>query len=357
MRLDRPGFKGYAPGRTGPKKPGERERTMANLADAPPLQAGAPVALRFTGRAGEYFRIWIVNVCLSVVTLGIYSPWAKVRRKRYFYGNTLLAGEAFDYLADPKAILKGRLIVGGALLVYSVASKTDVPGVPFLFGLAYLGLLPAIVIAAARFNALNSAHRGVRFGFHATYGETLGFLVLPVFLVPLSLGLLYPYYVFRRRAFFAGHSSYGTTPFAFESSAGRYYATYLKAALLFIAFVIGSVVTLGLGALPLYLLFAAYRDAAVARLNWSHTRLGELGFECRWTAWGLWKLYLVNTVGLVFTLGLAAPWVHVRTARYQLERISVGPADRLGEFVAASREGSKALGDEALGLLGFDVGL
>ena len=57
----------------------------------------AAVPLQFTGKAGEYFKIWIVNLCLSVLTLGIYSAWAKVRRKRYFYGSTLLAGSA---LAD-----------------------------------------------------------------------------------------------------------------------------------------------------------------------------------------------------------------------------------------------------------------
>ncbi|MCS6766168.1 MAG: DUF898 domain-containing protein, partial [Candidatus Protistobacter heckmanni] len=34
--------------------------------------------LRFTGSGAEYFRIWIVNLSLSVLTLGIYSAWAKV---------------------------------------------------------------------------------------------------------------------------------------------------------------------------------------------------------------------------------------------------------------------------------------
>ena len=72
---------------------------------------GGPVALQFTGTAGEYFRIWIVNLCLNVVTLGLYSPWAKVRRKRYFYGSTLLEGSAFEYTGNPVAILKGRLLV------------------------------------------------------------------------------------------------------------------------------------------------------------------------------------------------------------------------------------------------------
>ena len=56
-------------------------RLLAN-SSAAPQSAGSAVSLKFTGKAGEYFRIWIVNVCLSVVTLGIYSAWAKVRRKR-----------------------------------------------------------------------------------------------------------------------------------------------------------------------------------------------------------------------------------------------------------------------------------
>jgi len=64
----------------------------------------------FTGRAGEYFGIWIVNLLLSIVTLGIYSAWAKVRRKKYFYNNTLIDNVGFDYHASPIAILKGRII-------------------------------------------------------------------------------------------------------------------------------------------------------------------------------------------------------------------------------------------------------
>ena len=86
-------------------------------AGVPAQPGGDSIALEFTGRAGEYFRIWMVNVCLSVLTLGIYSAWAKVRRRRYFYGNTLLDGAALDYLADPRAILKGRLIVLAAWAV------------------------------------------------------------------------------------------------------------------------------------------------------------------------------------------------------------------------------------------------
>ena len=36
---------------------------------------------KFTGKASEYFGIWIVNLFLSLITLGIYSAWAKVLLK------------------------------------------------------------------------------------------------------------------------------------------------------------------------------------------------------------------------------------------------------------------------------------
>ena len=66
----------------------------------------------FTGTGREYFGIWIVNILLTILTLGIYSAWAKVRRTRYFYGNTRLAGASFDYHARPVQILIGRIVVG-----------------------------------------------------------------------------------------------------------------------------------------------------------------------------------------------------------------------------------------------------
>ena len=64
----------------------------------------------FRGNGGEYFKIWIVNVLLTLITLGIYSAWATVRNNRYFYSNTFVDDVSFDYLAKPLQILKGRII-------------------------------------------------------------------------------------------------------------------------------------------------------------------------------------------------------------------------------------------------------
>ena len=97
-------------------------------ASAPAASTGAPPTLeafRFNGSGGEYFRIWIVNLLLSVITLGIYSAWAKVRRLRYFYGNTHLAGDVFEYHGKPIQILKGRLVAFGIFVIYVLVSAVS----------------------------------------------------------------------------------------------------------------------------------------------------------------------------------------------------------------------------------------
>ena len=323
--------------------------------NVPAVPISRQMPLRFNGQAVEYFRIWIVNICLTIVTLGIYSAWAKVRRKRYFYANTLLDGSSFDYVAKPTAILKGRAIVFGAFVVYSIVKEIYPVAAQILLLVLFL-FIPAIVIRSLRFNAINSTFRNVRFGFSARLGETLRLLLIPAFLMLLTLGLIFPYYVYRKKKYFVEHSSYGKTPFSFSGTAGAYYSVYLKVLCYFLLFLIGSVITLGIGALPLYILFAAYRDGAVGRLSWANTSLGDIRFACRWKTGELFKLYFLNSLGILFTLGFLIPWAAVRMARYELGGISLAGGD-LGSFLANAVQQIDAPGEEADDFLGFEFGL
>src|SRR5450830_737831 len=87
------------------------------------LSSHSRLRIKFTGSGSEYFRIWIVNVLLMLVTLGLYFPWAKVRRLRYFSGNTLIDGEPLGFHGDPKKMFKGFALVGVLFALYSVAGK------------------------------------------------------------------------------------------------------------------------------------------------------------------------------------------------------------------------------------------
>ena len=66
-----------------------------------------------------------MNILLTILTLGIYSAWAKVRRNRYFYGNTRLLGSGFDYHAKPMQILIGRIIAFAILVAFNIVSQIN----------------------------------------------------------------------------------------------------------------------------------------------------------------------------------------------------------------------------------------
>jgi uncharacterized membrane protein YjgN (DUF898 family) len=89
---------------------------LTAMTDPAPVES-VKYSFSFTGRTGEYFRIWIVNLVLSILTLGIFSAWVRVRSERWFYGNTWVADAPFEYLANPLRILKGRAI---AVLIFGV---------------------------------------------------------------------------------------------------------------------------------------------------------------------------------------------------------------------------------------------
>ena len=313
--------------------------------------------IAFTGKAGEYFRIWIVNLLLTVLTLGIYSAWASVRRKQYFYGNTLLQGSAFAYLGKPLAILKGRAIAVAVLAaVYGLSQLLQFD----LFSIVFMLALPYVFVKAVGFNTVNSAYRNMRFGFDIGDGEfkkVFKSLILPALLVPLTLGIMYPHFVYKRRQLVVQSSAYGSTHFAFDGTTVLYRNNIYDVWFMFLLFVIGSVVTMGIGALPLYVLYTSYRDVKIGQLNWNHVSLGEMRLQCSWKKWELFRLRFVNALAIIFTLGLMTPWATIRSLRYQLQGLSIVNADGLDAFAGAAVGEVAALGQEAGELMGFDIGI
>lgn len=195
-----------------------------NQPGQPPLQA---MQFEFKGTAFQYFGIWIVNLLLIIITLGIYSAWAKVRTKRYFYGNTLLDGSPFDYLANPISILKGWGIAVVVLLAYNLLTNVF-PVTSLLLVPLMLIALPWVIVRAMRFRARNSAWRNIRFGFKKAYAEAFKVFIGVQLLMVLSLGLLLPYYYYVISRFMVTNSGYGTTQFSFHARPKDFYKIFLK---------------------------------------------------------------------------------------------------------------------------------
>lgn len=335
--------------------------------------------ISFTGSGGEYFRIWIVNLALTLLTFGIYSAWAKVRRKRYFNTHTSLDGHHFDYLADPVAILKGRVIAFVLFLAYALTQKAFPLVSAALLGLFFVAS-PWIVVRALQFNARNTSHRGLRFDFLGGMGESYRVILGLGLLSLLTLGLALPYAAYRKTAFVAGNHAFGAAGSSFRGGIGAFYRIYLVT-LLILLLPLGLVaagavylygmtpvgpmgkaeifVALGAGMLVFYAtlpIAAGYLNARTAWRMFSGTRFGELSLDSRHGARGLIWLYVSNLVLIVLSVGLFIPWAQVRAARYWLDHLSViGPAGGLDVFAAAAGEGLSAAGSEMADV--FDVDL
>ncbi|HCL87623.1 MAG TPA: DUF898 domain-containing protein [Comamonadaceae bacterium] len=150
--------------------------------------------LRFTGSGGGYFRVWIVNVLLSILTLGLYTPWARRRTAQYFYGHSLVAGSALEFTAQQRRMVVGFIAVALLTLAYKLAAQT---GQDLAVGLLLLGgalLSPLIWGSAMRFRLGNTRWRGVRLAFNASWREVYlaSWPVFALALVVLAVGVGLP---------------------------------------------------------------------------------------------------------------------------------------------------------------------
>jgi uncharacterized membrane protein YjgN (DUF898 family) len=324
---------------------------------------GRTLPFEFTGSGGEYFRIWIVNLVLSVLTLGIYSAWAKVRRNRYFYGHTRVADSSFEYLAEPMAILKGRLIATGLFLLYTLGGSLWLP-LQFVFLVLFVAAVPWLIVRSLAFRARYTAFRNIRFNYSGKYREALGVYVLLPILIVLTLGLIFPYIVYRQKRFIVERSAYGTARFTFNAKPGDFYRLYLLAIALFIGAgllaALVSTMTPWLApvlVLPLYLLVFAYVTSQTANCVFNNTRLEMHGFRSFLKTEDVFKLYLVNTLGIVFTLGLYTPWAQVRLARYRAEHLTLVAVGDINHFVASEQKRIGSAGEEVGEMFDIDIGL
>jgi uncharacterized membrane protein YjgN (DUF898 family) len=216
-----------------------------------------PVRLRFTGDSAEYFKIWITNLILTVITFGIYGPWAKVRREKYFRQNTYIGQSNMDYHGDPKSILFGRIVALGLFALTATGNFSVALAIGASILIAFAA--PWALRSSIKFRFHNTSYQGIRFGFDGSIGRAYAialplaiaavcFAVLPNILearqagssvkkyapligLALLFGLLYtPAFAALWRRFALNHGRYGTVRTHTSMTIGGYIWQYLKTA-------------------------------------------------------------------------------------------------------------------------------
>jgi uncharacterized membrane protein YjgN (DUF898 family) len=345
-------------------------------------------SLQFHGRAGEYFRIWIVNLSLTILTLGVYSAWAKVRKNRYIYGNLEMAGSHFDYLAKPLIILRGRLLAIILLGVY-IAAQAFFPLLSISFIFAISLATPWLIVRSRMFNMRYTVYRNIRFSFNRAYSEAYTAIFLYGALSVITLGMAVPLAHLKRNRMIVNNTNYGNLNFNLEVSGAKYYSAYLLGVLLSLALLIPYVVlatqvgavfgensqttsafpiVLGASVFLLYYVVGQFISAyimrattngtvmaATANIDGEQQSIHRLG--CDWTLPSMLGIYLTNLIAIALSLGLLVPWAQMRILRYQLNHTWVEVTGTLDDVVAGQAQEVSSIGEEIGDVFDVDIGL
>ncbi len=372
-------------------------------------------AFEFRGDAKEYFKIWIVNIALTLLTLGIYSAWAKVRTNRYIYGNTYLSNSNFEYNANPKRILLGRVIIvlfyglfllfGDYLGMYEVAI-----GLVILF----LLLLPWLIRQAISFKLKSASYRNIPFRY---LGSTKAFYllgvlgILSIVSLPILIGFLsghnkevaailglvafillfvviIPALYRRYKALVINNARYGNATFYFDAKTKDVVVVFIKMGILTFAltFLLGAVALLvaGIGSalvdempsniknnqfpeiavsviiVVVYLfvagLYKGINDAYLSNFVRDHTRLEDAKFKGEIDPLKLGAISATNSIALLISLGLLYPWTKLRYLKYKIENTYIA-CNNYDQFTSSGYENLNTIGEETMDFFDIEIGI
>lgn len=399
--------------------------------------------LEFKGTVSNFFGIWFSNLFFSIITLGIYSAWAKVKTMRYFYSNTYLEKTSLEYHATPIQILKGRIVAIICVAVWVGANALSSTISLIMLPLFFIAL-PYLMWSNARFDSAMTSYNNVHFSFqgklrHAylalmvkpililgsalifTCGlymtaintENMLFIILLIIFIPTAMLLAPAWIAFITHNYFINNYKYGDWSFSAAIKRKPFFKFYTISALINLAGIGITLVAIFLGFLSLaifdemktvistsqnpeqalgellngsgeflvfasfftlYLLMiligvasAAYLSSRTRNYVFSQLQLAKenkkteqdsdeskLNFDSTISASGLVMLKVSNFLILLISLGLALPWVAIRTARFYANNTHVIGNLASLEAIGERREYNSAVADEVA--QAFDVG-
>jgi len=309
---------------------------------------------RYHGTGGALFGLALTNALLTLITLGVYSFWAKNKVRDFHYSHTEMDGDRFAYHGTGGELFRGYLKAMGIILLLALAlgiltailagpggSQVIQAALSFAFYVAIMVLVFAAINGARRYRFSRSSWRGIRFSYHGETGAFVSMMIRGTLLSIVTLGFYLPEFQNQKRAYLVTNARFGSEPFMYDGKGRDMFGAYVRAVLL-------TIPTLGL--------YWIWYAAMAHRYYWNHTTMRGARFTSSVTGGALLKLQLVNVLLVFFTLGIGAAWAITRTHAFWCDNIRLqGTMD----WAAIQQQAQKS-GVAAEGLadsLDVDVGI
>lgn len=284
-----------------------------------------PTPVKFTGTRGELGGMLVRGYGLMVPTIGLYRFWLTTWKRRFYWSNTQIGPDALEYTGNAIQLLVGFLMALAVFLplyglFFYLSTQSSEAAIIGYSGVALvLWFLTGYASYRARdFRLSRTLWRGIRFD---QGGSAWGYAFRRFgwsLLMPVTLGLIYPFMSANLWSYRYRHSWYGDRQFGFSGSwkqlAGPFYLSYVAAVVLVgggigMAYGMGASPTSGTpqpgGFLPLAvaaalggLLILYYRSRELTRM-FSAVQLGSARLTVKVRARDLLGQYVLFGLALV----------------------------------------------------------
>lgn len=313
----------------------------------------------------------IVNFLLGLITLGFYRFWAKTNVRKHIWSSVHVNGEPLEYTGTGMELFKGFLVIFFVfILPYTLLSAAAAFLPPQWAFMTYMlqGALLLIVYVlfgfaiykARKFQLSRTQWRGIR---GTLIGSAMIYSLLyfgSLIAKSMSLGWATPVMNTVLAEQITNDMRFGDAAFKFKGRAGPLYPTYamcwiltLLAIIVVIVGIAGSTSISGyftqifddaatpeslekivgyvaLATAILFLLFAliipmlwAIYTAKELRTFATYTRFDGVPFTMNVTTGSVIRLTIINLLLIIFTLGIAWPFVQQRIVKFTVDRLKL----------------------------------
>ncbi|TGL39109.1 DUF898 family protein [Leptospira perdikensis] len=277
--------------------------------------------LQYHATGGQLFVLLLKNMFLTVVTLGIYSFWARTNVQKFMAENLEWAGERFSFHGTGKERFIGFLKALGIFIVLYIGiyiiqyllTFIPIPYFSMIVGFlltlgVFLALVPIIVVGGRKYLTSRTGYRNLRFGFDGKILEVAKLYGKGILLTIITLGIYYPWFFAEKEAYLQSKTRYGNTNFGFSAEGKEIFFLYLKGFFL-------SILTLGF--------YYSWFLADVQNYIWNRTSFQGKKFRSDITGGKIFVNFLIAYLIILFTLGIGFAWAVVRLTKLFIESISL----------------------------------
>ena len=267
----------------------------------------------YFGKGSEFALIFFKNIFLTIITLGIYYPWAKVEILKYHYQSTEIDKNSFVFHGTAKEVLFGFLKIYAFVFIFyillgygTITENPNFTGITLgVFYLLFLLLIPFAIHGAIRYRASRSSWKGIHFSYLGDKMELFWKCLIGSLITILTLGIYGAWFSIDIRKYIFSHLRFGNLSFDFKGEGSTFFLINLK-------FFFLSILTLGIYSIwYIKELFSYYAE------NTTITQNGrEINFRFNAKPGDVFELLIVNFLLTVVTLGIATPWIIIRTQTF-----------------------------------------